>query len=181
MKGGGRKLQCVVSWASISSRKHNYHHGSNWYQTRESYCSSIVETRWTGIRWTTLWSSFTKVVSSIYGASSALFTTTEASAKDTDRRSSSVCSLFLHVSPPIKHSDAQASPMDYLIPKGVFNIEESLLSLFRDQTKSTISYVNTWNEISGCLPNKSFATIILIIYTEDSHRVGPLPLFKRQS
>lgn len=45
-------------------------------------------------------------------------------------------------------------PMGCFTPKDVFNIDESPLSLFGDQTKRSINYVNTCNEVSGNLSNK---------------------------
>ena len=45
-------------------------------------------------------------------------------------------------------------PMGCFTPKDVFNFNESPLALFGDQTKRSINYVNTSNDISGNLPNK---------------------------
>lgn len=44
--------------------------------------------------------------------------------------------------------------MGCFTPKDVFNFDESPLALFGDQTKRSINYVNTCNEISGHLSNK---------------------------
>ena len=45
-------------------------------------------------------------------------------------------------------------PMGCFTPRDVFNMDESPLSLFGDQTKLSINDVNTCNEISGHLSNK---------------------------
>jgi len=45
-------------------------------------------------------------------------------------------------------------PMGCFTPKDVFNFDESPLALFGDQTKRSINYVNTSNDIPGNLPSK---------------------------
>ena len=45
-------------------------------------------------------------------------------------------------------------PMGCFTPKDVFNFDESPLALFGDQTKRSINYVNTSDDISGNLPSK---------------------------
>ena len=45
-------------------------------------------------------------------------------------------------------------PMGCFTPRDVFNMDESPLALFGDQTKLSINDVNTCNEISGHLSNK---------------------------
>ena len=45
-------------------------------------------------------------------------------------------------------------PMGCFMPRDVFNFDESPLALFGDQTKRSINYVNTCNEISGHISNK---------------------------
>ena len=44
--------------------------------------------------------------------------------------------------------------MGCFTPRDVFNMDESPLSLFGDQTKLSINDINTCNEISGHLSNK---------------------------
>ncbi len=44
--------------------------------------------------------------------------------------------------------------MGTFIPRDIFNMDESPLALFGDQTKRSINYINTCNEVEGCLNNK---------------------------
>lgn len=70
--------------------------------------------------------------------------------------------------------------MGCFTPKDVFNFDESPLALFGDQTKRSINYVNTCNEISGHLSNKVLeilscgardVSFFVAICNIDSHRV----------
>ncbi|CAF4111235.1 unnamed protein product, partial [Rotaria magnacalcarata] len=69
------------------------------------------------------------------------------------------------------------SAMGAFTPRDIFNMDESPLSLFGDQTKRSINDINTCNEVEGCLSNKRFCTVILTISAEDQ-RVDPVLLFK---
>ncbi len=59
-------------------------------------------------------------------------------------------------------------PMGAFLPKDVCNFDESPLSLFGDQTKRSINYVNVPNEVEGLICSKvSFLDQIAIIYIDD--------------
>ena len=45
-------------------------------------------------------------------------------------------------------------PMNAFIPKDVCNFDESPLSLFRDQTKRSLSYVNVNRAVEGLISSK---------------------------
>ena len=68
--------------------------------------------------------------------------------------------------------------MGAFLPRDVANMDESPLSLLGDQTKLSINYVNTSNEIEGHISDKRFCTVILTVFGEDNTRVGPVVLFK---
>ena len=57
-------------------------------------------------------------------------------------------------------------------------MDESLLHLWRNQSKRCINDINTKNEIEGQLDNKRFATLIICVFSEDNHTVGRVFLFK---
>ncbi|CAF1019342.1 unnamed protein product [Adineta ricciae] len=61
--------------------------------------------------------------------------------------------------------------------RDIFNMDESPLALFGDQSKRSINDINTCNEVEGCLSNKRFCTVILTVSGEDQ-RVDPILLFK---
>ena len=53
-------------------------------------------------------------------------------------------------------------PMGCFTPRDVFNMDESPLALFGDQTKLSINDINTCNEISGHLSSKVWILLALI-------------------
>ncbi|CAF3969647.1 unnamed protein product [Rotaria sp. Silwood1] len=69
-------------------------------------------------------------------------------------------------------------PMGAFKPSDVCNFDESPLSLFGDQTKRSLNYVNVDNEVEGAICSKRFATVILTIFPERNDRIGPILLFK---
>ena len=54
----------------------------------------------------------------------------------------------------------------------VCKMDESPLALFDDQSKVSINYVNTPNEVEGRLNNTQFCTLILSAFGEDNNRVA---------
>lgn len=52
-------------------------------------------------------------------------------------------------------------------------MDESPLSLFGDQTKQSINYVGTDNEVEGNLGDKRFATVILTAFRQDNTWMVP--------
>ncbi len=62
--------------------------------------------------------------------------------------------------------------------RDICNVDESPLALFGDQSKASINYVNTPNEVEGRLSNKRFCTLILCVFGDDNSRVGPALIFK---
>ncbi|CAF1588540.1 unnamed protein product, partial [Didymodactylos carnosus] len=68
--------------------------------------------------------------------------------------------------------------MGCFLESDVCNMDESLLNLRGDQSKLCINDINTKNEIEGHLDNKRFATVILCVFPEGNHRVGPVLLFR---
>lgn len=62
--------------------------------------------------------------------------------------------------------------------RDIYNVDESPLALFGDQSKASINYVNTPNEVEGRLNNKRFYTLILSAFGDDNNRVGPALIFK---
>ncbi|CAF3312301.1 unnamed protein product [Rotaria sp. Silwood2] len=69
-------------------------------------------------------------------------------------------------------------PMGAFLVQNVCYMDESPLNLFGDQSKLSINFINTSNDIEGCISNKRFATVILTIFGDDNTRVGPVLLFK---
>ncbi|CAF1685083.1 unnamed protein product, partial [Adineta ricciae] len=69
-------------------------------------------------------------------------------------------------------------PMGAFKPRDVFNMDESPLALFGDQSKRSINDIGTPNDIDGNLGDKRFATLILTVFGEDNSRIGPVLLFK---
>ncbi|CAF1521814.1 unnamed protein product [Adineta ricciae] len=61
--------------------------------------------------------------------------------------------------------------------RDICNMDESPLALFGDQSKASINYMNTPNEVEGCLDNKRFCTLVLTVFGEDN-RVAPVLIFK---
>ena len=49
-------------------------------------------------------------------------------------------------------------------PRDIFNMDESPLTLFSDQTKRSINDINTCNEVEGCLSNKVSASFLLFFF-----------------
>lgn len=62
-------------------------------------------------------------------------------------------------------------PMGCFTPKDVFNMDESPLELFGDQSKRSINYVNTCNEISNPLPDKVIADSTVFSYIIETHHI----------
>lgn len=62
--------------------------------------------------------------------------------------------------------------------RDICNMDESPLALFGDQSKVSINYVNTPNEVEGRLNNKRFCTLMLTVFGDDNSRVGPALIFK---
>lgn len=52
------------------------------------------------------------------------------------------------------HLAPKRGPMGAFTPRDVFNMDESPLSLFGDQSKRSINDIGTCNEVEGCLSNK---------------------------
>lgn len=74
--------------------------------------------------------------------------------------------------------DPQRDVMRCFKESDVCNMDESPLNLWEDQSKRFINDINTKNEIDGHLDDKCFVTVILCVFPEDNHRVGPVLLFK---
>ena len=70
------------------------------------------------------------------------------------------------------------SAMGCFVEIDVCNMDESPLNLWGDQSRRCINDVNTKNEIAGHLDDKRFATLILCVFPDANHRVGPVLLFR---
>ncbi|CAF3988528.1 unnamed protein product [Rotaria magnacalcarata] len=62
--------------------------------------------------------------------------------------------------------------------RDICNMDESPLALFGDQSKASINYVNTPNEVEGNLNDKRFCTLVLSVFADDNSRLGPALIFK---
>ncbi|CAF1125758.1 unnamed protein product, partial [Didymodactylos carnosus] len=62
--------------------------------------------------------------------------------------------------------------------RDICNMDENPLPLWGDQTRASLNYVNTSNEVDSTLNSKRFCTLILCAFASDNSRVGPALIFR---
>ncbi|CAF1046128.1 unnamed protein product [Didymodactylos carnosus] len=62
--------------------------------------------------------------------------------------------------------------------RDICNMDENPLPLWGDQSRASLNYVNTSNEVDSTLNSKRFCTLILCAFASDNSRVGPALIFR---